>query len=359
MITIVNQPRAVLEFLAPEGGLYEADYVADRLKRMRALASLTSRVVCNPADAAMCEVFPSWMIEAGPGLIRHSRIRTRITRNPMLAVQVMLAAYDETQPLLERAVLSSGEATVPLLGAIDEGRVKPRFSRETYEQVLVTQPWWGMRYLQTPCPTPELKLSRARMFSWIVRRCADDQQKDPQAALVHLLLNPAMDPVPMGSILCKDPMVAYLASRLLGTRGLDLRVEQVDPLDSRWATHIALWGAFTGGNVDARVEDAIAKDAAWTGEYIARNETRQKDWTWVREMYGRVDGMARANPPTEPDMWPDLLWALLDRLCLQVEGKNPRLTFQQSVARNAPATDDTSAKTDVTDSGSAATGGQN
>jgi hypothetical protein len=337
-LPIINQPNAVLRHLAPESGLYDADYIAERKKRMRALASPLARVMCHHADANMIEIFPEWMADAGPHLLKHGRIRDRMSKNPLLAVQMLLSSYDETQPLLERAVLSSGEATVPLLCAIDDGRIRPRAGREVYEHPLLDQPWWGMRYLATSNPGREAEATRVKFMRKLTKQCAELQNTSPQAALVHLLLNPDIDPSAYADTLCREAMVAYVASRLLAVRGLNLRLDQVATLDPRWASHIALWGAFSGGNVDPRVEDAIAGHAAWAGEYIAHNEARHKDWTWVKAIYDRVDQCYKSRSNTEPDLWADLLWAMLDRICLQVEGKNPRITFAESYSRNSTPT---------------------
>ena len=332
-LKIINYPTSVVTHLAPHTGIYDEQQAKDRKTRLRALASPVNRVMCHHLDASVCEIFPDWMVESGPGLIRHTRIREKLRQSPFLSVQMLLSAYDETQPMLEPTVLSSAEAVVPLLEAIEAGKIKPANSRSTYEQPLLNAPWWGLRYLASTVSSSGNTEVRAKFASDLRKRCEERQSVDPQSALVHYLFNQSLDPSKGAEMMAKDAMTAYLATRLLGVRGLNLHIEQITSLDPRWATHIALWGAFSGGNVDDRVEQAICQHAAWAGEYITRNEMRQRDWGWASGVYSKVEAGYQARASSNPDLWADLLWALLDRRCLEIEGKDPRITFAESFER--------------------------
>lgn len=330
--------------LMPESGPYDAQYVLDRRVRLKALSSPMNRSVCQHVDASICEVFPEWMIDAGPGLIRHARVKQKLEDNPLLSLQMLLSAYDETHPLLERTVLRDGEAVVPLLEAIDAASIKPASGRKTYEKVLLNAPWWGLRYLSTPSPSGAITAERSRFTVELKKQCEDRRLNNPQSALVFLLLHAGEDPAPYATVLCEEPMVAYLASRLLGPRGLNLYIENVVNMDPRWATHIALWGAFAGGNVSDAVEEAIVRHAAWAGEYIARNDLQKNNWPWISGIYGRMEAACKTMGAKNPDLWADFLWALLDRLALQMDGKEPRITIPQSFERQRlpPAKDSAS-----------------
>lgn len=333
-LQIINQPACVLNHLAPESGLFDAQFKSDRLTRFKALASPAARTLCHPVDVNFMEIMPDLMREAGPGLLKHSAVRDRLAKRPLLAAQMLLSSYDETHAILERIVLGSGEATVPLLLAIDEGLLTSSRSRPQIEATLLKQPLWALQYLKTPAQSPEVRRNRASFVTDLRDQCASRKKQDPQATLVHLALNQDLDPSEATELLCLDPMVAYFASHLFAARGFSVGVSRVQNLDARWATHIALWGAFTGGNVDDRIEAAICTHSAWTGEYIALNESRQKDWNWVKRLYAATGNHAQTRSTNEPDCWDDLLWAMLDRICLQLEGKPARITMAQSYLRH-------------------------
>jgi hypothetical protein len=335
-LQIINHPRSVIHYLEPEGGIFEKEYLADRAKRLKAIASPMSRVLCHHVDVNFMEAMPDLMIQAGSGLLKQPRVRDRMAKHPFLAAQMLLSSYDEAQPLLERIVLGSGEATVPLLLAIDEGKIVPARRRDEIERALLNQPWWALRYLYSPTLSPEVHRHRARFTSELKDHCGAKRNSEPQAALVYLVLDPIAYPSDYSELLCSDPMVAYLASHLFVARDFEIKVAQVQNLDARWATHIALWGAFSGGNIDDRIEPAICGSSAWTGEYIARNEGRHKDWGWVKSLYERTDAHTKSGQTKDPDLWADLLWAMLDRICLRIEGKDGRITFKQSFLRHGP-----------------------
>ena len=340
-LPIINHPNSVLHHLAPDGGPFEKGYEEERLKRMRAIASPANRLLCHQIDVSFMEILPNLMIDAGHGLLRHGRVRDRLAKNPLLAVQMLLSSYDESFPLVEKTVLKSGEATVPLLIAIDEGRIKPSSSREKIEQSLLNEPWWGLYYLFNPTTDPAIHKERARFTSSLLQLTRENCNHDAQSALVFLALDQNSAPSKYLEVLKTDPMVAYLATRLFAHRDFDIKIDQIKNLNARWAAHIALWGAFSGGNVNDEIEAAICTSSAWTGEYIARSENRQKDWDWVKGLWQRAEAHSKQGGNGECELWADLLWAMLDRICLKIEGKPHQLTMKESYSRhshNTPTT---------------------
>jgi len=285
-------------------------------------------------DGFMCQAFPSWMLEAGPGLLAHTIIRKDLGKNPLLAVQLLMSAYEDSQPLLERIVLASGEATVPLLRAIDDGKIQPRQPRERYEEALLQEPWWALQYLASPVPGQDVEAKRRAFAGKLRARLASTASLSGQAALVHLMLNDSLDPGGYREQLMSDGMSAYLASRLLCARGFSASVDDVQKVDARWAVHIALWGGFAGGNVNTRIEDAIASHPGWAGEYVALEEVKQKDWAWVSGIYARTEQQFKPAANEGPTAWHELLWAMLDRICVLIEGGDPKLTLNQSFERS-------------------------
>ena len=335
-IPIVNHPSSSVTYLAPETGLYDADQIRERKLRLTTLAS-RKRAVCFAMDAFWMELYPQWMQEAGAGLVKHAIIRNHLARNPLLAVQLLMTSYDETQPMLERAVLASGEATVPLMRAFDEGKIVPAQPTQLYEEALLQHPFWALRYLHSPAGSANVASKRAQFASRLLARCAATAATSPQAALTHLLMNQSQSVDPYREQLLSDPMVAYLASRMLGVRGFSARADEVKKLDPRWAMHMALWGGFDGGAATEVIEDEIAKHPGWTGEYVARDLRRQKDWAWASEMYNRTERHFQARHAVtqeSPSPWSDYLWALLDRISLLIEGKDPKVTISASYARS-------------------------
>lgn len=333
-LQIVNYAHSVLNYLAPDTGLFDPSDVADRLKRTKALASPRDRLLCHSVDVNFMEIMPQLMIAAGPGLMKHVRVRERLAKRPLMAATLLLSNYDEMHPFLERIVLGNGEAIVPLLLAIDDGLVNPSRAREHIESALLDHPWWALRYLYSQPKEPHVRRQRASFANALLNRCKAQKASDAQSALVFLAMEPNANPSDYIEVLCSNPMTAYIASHLFAIRDFDVRVSQVQNLDARWATHIALWGAFSGGNLDERIEDAICTDSAWTGEYIARNETRQNDWNWVKSLFDKSEQNVRNRQPGEADIWADMLWALLDRICLRVEGKPAKITLKQSYLRH-------------------------
>jgi len=281
------------------------------------------------------EIMPDLMIKAGPGLLRHRRVRDHLEKNPLLAVQMLLSSYDETNPTVERTVLKSGEAIVPLLLAIDEGKITPSSPREKYEDALLGEPWWGLYYLFSPSTDPEIHKKRSRFSSRLIELSRENRHRDAQSALAFLALDQQAAPSQYLEVLSEDPMVAYIASRIFAHRDFDIKIDQIKNLNARWALHLALWGACSGGNIDDRIESAIYTSAAWSAEYIARSEHRQNDWSWVKTIYQRCDVQSKLGPSTECELWIDLLWAMLDRICLKLEGKNPQITLKESYVRYA------------------------
>ena len=327
---IVAQPRAVLHYLAPKSGVLDAAFTREAQRRLRRYAANPSLAFGH--DAGLLEIFPEWVAIAGPGIFRHPDALRIMKGNPLLASRMLEQFYPVAHGDLEAVVQTSGEASVSLLLAVEQGRIGQCVPRERYEQALLAEPFWGMCYLTSPA-VPAAICLRASFAQRLRDSCKERRRSSAQAALVHLCLNPCLSPKPYARILCKDPLAAYCASRMLTSRGLLLDIEQVERLDARWATHIALWGHFPGGNAAHTLEDAIVTHPGWLGEYIAGIEGRSDDWDWFKHLYNRAGESRVARGTARPCWWADLLWGMLDRICRDISGENPRVTFNHSIAR--------------------------
>lgn len=332
-IKILTKPSAVLGYLAPQGGIFEAGTVALRRETFQNLASKTRGLACSPSDAAQIAFHHDLALEAGPTLLRHSEVRKVVEADPFLSLRFLLESYAPLAPLLEPIIKRHPEALCHLMLALEDGKISGAPLPEQFHTALLQGPFWALRYATAPLASPSLGAKRAAFAARLKEHAAQFASSSPECALVHLLINPALSPQPFNVLLSRNAFVAYVASGVLAHRGVSIRLDQVQEFTPRWAVHCALWGHFSEGNQDPRIEPVICCDPAWTGEYLAALEARHQDWTWVESLYNRANATISQNSsPSLASFGVDLLCALIGRIARSLTGDDPRVTFEQFLA---------------------------